>query len=255
MRWSILDVKKQQADDESCTCSEYEHELFLPDICRMKAVIQYESEVSVYYLSTRELAFKSDVTLEVDQEIPLAITYHRWKPEDIHETVTSEVRITAIGKSRGDIFLYKGQFKPESGKGMERFFDYLRQLPIGEPDAEESQDPSERRRFYRLDRVLPIMSRDIEGYRALTGNISLGGIMLLLDGGELSKGDIINLRLELDEYESKPLHFKSEVCWVVRDESDKLKVGVEFLDLDDEKKMRLTKYMDNVHKLFKWMNH
>ncbi|MHC9543125.1 MAG: PilZ domain-containing protein [Vulcanimicrobiota bacterium] len=255
MRWSILDIRNQKKNvQEDERSSRKAPELFQPDLCRMKTLIQSDKEVAVYYLSTEEIAFKTDVVLQVGQKTPLTINYHRWKPIDAHEKVDSVVTITATGKAQGGAFLYKGQFRPDNGFAMKTFFDYLRQISSGITDDDREQDSENRRRSIRLDRVLPIMSKEIEGFKALTENISLGGAMLLCSGGRISRGDIINLRLDLDEYEALPLQFKAEVCWVVPDESNKMKVGVEFLDLDETKKERLTKYIENVQKLSRWMN-
>lgn len=255
MRWSILDIRNQKKNvQEDERSSREAPELFQTDLCRMKTFIQSDKEVTVYYLSTEEVAFKTDVVLEVGQKTPLTITYHRWEPIDVHEKVDSAVIITAMGKAQGGTFLYKGRFRPDNDPAMEMFFDYLRQISGGIPVNDSEQDSDNRRRFLRLDRVLPIMSKEIEGFKALTENISLGGVMLLCSGGKISRGDIINLRLDLDEYEALPLLFKAEVCWVVPDELNKMKVGVEFLDLDETKKERLTKYIENVQKLSRWMN-
>lgn len=255
MRWSIIDTGNQKQNvREDERSSREAMELFQPDLCRMKTVIQYDKEVTVYFLSTEEVAFKTDVVLEVGQETPLAITYYRLKPIEVNEKVDSAVKITATGKAQGGTFLYKGQFKSDNDSAMETFFDYLRQISSGIPVDDREQDSENRRRSLRLDRVLPIMSKEIEGFKALTENISLGGVMLLCSGGKINRGDIINLRLDLDEYEALPLQFKAEVCWVVPGKSNKMKVGVEFLDLDETKRERLTQYIENVQKLSRWIN-
>lgn len=255
MRWSILDIRNQRnIAQEGNSSSRQAPELFQPDLCRMKTSIQCDKEVAIYYLSTEEAAFKADVVLKVGQVIPLTISYHRWKPEDLYEKVNSSLIITATGKAEGGMFLYKGRFNCYNDPALEMFFDYLRQISGGTAGDDSEQRSDNRRRFLRLDRVLPIMSKEIEGFKALTENISLGGVMLICSNGRISRGDIINLRLDLDEYEALPLQFKAEVCWVIPEESNKMKVGVEFLDLDETKKERLTQYIESVHKLSRWMN-
>ncbi len=256
MRWSIFNITKQKKNTQDGKGAfGAAPELFLPDLCRMKAVINSGKEVAIYYLSTEEVAFKTDVAIETDQDVPFSITYHRWKPNDVYETLDSAVNINAGGKAEGGTFLYKGQFKPCNDPALERFFDYLRHLSGGKPVEDVQQDADNRRKYFRLDRVLPIMSKDIEGFKALTENISIGGVTLICTGGEVHRGDIIDLRLDLDEYEAIPLNFKAKVCWVVQEDSNKTRVGVEFLDLDEFKRERLSNYIENVQKLFKLINH
>jgi hypothetical protein len=70
----------------------------------------------------------------------------------------------------------------------------------------------EKRAEPRLQRVMGIMSPDIQGFKALTWDTSLTGVRLTLNQ-EFAPGRPIKLRLELDDHRIPPLDLQGMVLW------------------------------------------
>jgi uncharacterized protein (TIGR02266 family) len=111
----------------------------------------------------------------------------------------------------------------------------------------------EKRKFVRLDvRVkveYQIVPSTQDKIRSFTKNLSQGGICLFLDS-DLEKDTLLDLKLSIPE-QSQPILATGKVVWVdsfrVGDsEGDHLEAGIEFVDIFDEDRAKIAKYVFGV---------
>ncbi len=219
-------------------------ERFSLEFIKINAVIPPDHELLVHYIARDELIFKCSVDLGESQATTVHILYHPIKSRGTTEEFDTPVRIIEKGKLSDTRFLYKTQFVNED-RALKNFFQYLKD--VESTQLAELVDYHDRRTHYRLNRRLPVVCRDFNGYKGLTRNISCGGLQVTCGGG-IKKGEVIEMRLELDDYHADPIVLIGEVCWVVEDDVDGVRVGLRFLELTDEQREMLKSYISSIRK-------
>ncbi len=74
----------------------------------------------------------------------------------------------------------------------------------------------DRRTTPRIERTVRVMSPQIEGYSAMTRDVSMEGLCLVL-GQVVSVGSTIQLEIDLDSASDQPLRLELETRWVAPD--------------------------------------
>lgn len=98
------------------------------------------------------------------------------------------------------------------------------------------------REYVRINRQISVISSDIPGYKAVTNDISVGGVKLTLSRPIL-KGKIIKISLDL-EVSNKPFDLEAEVMWVKEIEPNKkYEAGLRFIYYNLEQQQNIEKYI------------
>jgi len=98
------------------------------------------------------------------------------------------------------------------------------------------------REYVRINRQISVISSDIPGYKAVTNDISVGGVKLTLSRPIL-KGKIIKISLDL-EVSNKPFDLEAEVMWVKEIEPNKkYEAGLRFIYSNPEQQQNIEKYI------------
>lgn len=246
MRWQLVDVTKGGSEMPGSRKESF-LEVYSLDLCETEGFISPETSISIYYISSEELAFKSRSSLLLGEEYPLEISYCQKKHKGQPDRVQTRILVVAEGKAPEGYWLYKAEFSRSAGPEIQHFFKFLKNLVEETAAADQkAQDEADRRRGMRILRALSVLSKDLSGFKVITTNISEGGIMFIMSGGDINKGDMIRLRLELDDYLSDPMYVKAEVCWVDASDPENLKVGVEFRELNESQQKVISNYITDV---------
>ncbi|MBU1122465.1 MAG: PilZ domain-containing protein [Candidatus Omnitrophota bacterium] len=111
----------------------------------------------------------------------------------------------------------------------------------------------ERRKFIRLNANVVVQWKKVDkenaaiGDTAVSKNVSVGGISLILYDEKLEIGDIINLEIQLPQEEN--VFAKGKVVWINEFEimgqvnKKRYDVGVEFVDIKELDSNRIKKYV------------
>lgn len=244
MLWKIL---RRGKEEKGKAKGKKTSESFSLEFCKIDAVIPPDVECIVNYISNKEIIFKSPADLPEESQIPFRITYYPMQPVKGSSSVTLDapLRILKKGQLAVSKFLYKAEYTKMSDGGLKRFFKYL--LEVEKTQISKLVDYRDRREHFRVNRVLPVFSKNIRDYKCLTKNISTGGIMLACSEG-IKKGDVLSLRLELDDYSTDAIQVNGEVCWVEDEKPGSISIGIKFLDIGDEERALLGKYIGSIRK-------
>jgi len=199
-------------------------------------------------VTSEDLIFKSPLELDEGSETTLEITYFPIKAQKDTPTNTVEARVKLLKKGQlaREWFLYKARYVDEKDAELKKFFKYLKQIEATQ--LEKLVDYHDRREHFRINRVLPVFSKHLREYKCLTKNISSGGIMLACSGG-VKKGDVLSIRLELDDYsQEEPLNLEAEVCWIEDSTPHQFLIGLRFLEVGEYERSVLTDYIDSIKK-------
>lgn len=101
--------------------------------------------------------------------------------------------------------------------------------------------PSERRRFERVKLNVPIKLDSVTSFDAETRDVSTGGVFVTLED-ILPVGSLVDLEFQIPGADR---HFKvlGEVRWS-QEERGAAGLGIEFLNLDDERRAELAEVVD-----------
>lgn len=241
MLWRIINVVKGTEGKGKKT-----KESFSLEFCKIDALIPPDERVPVQYVSVEEIIFKSLQDLKEDSQIPFQITYYPLKPPKAPgETIQTSLTLVKKGQLATSKFLYKAQYSVKNDPGLKKFFKYLKE--IEDLQLDKKVDYHDRRIHFRINRILPVFSKDIKEFKCLTRNLSTGGAMLACAGG-VKKGDVISMRLELDDYSEDALLLTGEVCWVEDSIPTQIQVGIRFLDVPEHEQKVLHKYIESIKK-------
>jgi len=221
---------------------------FSLDFCKIDALIPPDSPIVISHLTRENIIFKADVNLKEDNNTTIIINYHPIKKKSIFETFDAEINIINKGQLAEKKYLYKARFVNDNSQDIRKFYQYLKD--VESTQLKELVDYHDRREYYRLNRILPLVSKSLTGYKALTKNLSCGGLQFTCGGG-IKKGDVIQLKLDLDDYHADPIPLKGEVLWVDESMPGETRVGLRFLELEDEQKKMLYDYIEGVRKIIK----
>lgn len=115
----------------------------------------------------------------------------------------------------------------------------------------------EKRRFVRLDVRVNVEYEIVQApeakFKSFTKNLSQGGICLFLDSF-LKKDTLLDLKLHIPE-RSKPLEATGKIVWIEtfkigdKDAKEHFEAGVEFVDISDDDKNMIAKYVFGVLRL------
>lgn len=221
---------------------------FSLDFCKIDALIPPNFPVIIQHLTRDNIIFKSEVNLEENGNAKIVINYHPIKQKSIFETFDAEITIINKGQLAEKKYLYKARFSNENTPELRKFYQYLKD--VENTQLKELVDYHDRRGYYRLNRILPVVSKNLKGYKALTKDISCGGLQFTCGGG-IKKGDIIPLKLDLDDYHAEPLPLMGEVLWVDESMPGETRVGLRFVELSDDQKKLLYDYIEGIRKMMK----
>lgn len=221
---------------------------FTLDFCKIDALIPPDSPIIINHLTRENIIFKADVNLEENSNATIVINYHPIKKKSIFETFDSEITIINKGQLAEKRFLYKARFVNENTPELRKFYQYLND--VENTQLKELVDYHDRRGYYRLNRILPVVSKNLKGYKALTKDISCGGLQFTCSGG-IKKGDVIPLKLDLDDYHADPISLMGEVQWVDESLPGETRVGLRFVELSDDQKKLLYDYIESIRKMMK----
>ncbi|MEW6008920.1 MAG: PilZ domain-containing protein [Candidatus Omnitrophota bacterium] len=113
----------------------------------------------------------------------------------------------------------------------------------------------EQRRFPRLDvRVkveYQVLDSTQDKIKSFTKNVSQGGICLFLNSF-LDKGTLLDLKLFMPD-KKEPILATGKIAWVekfeVGDSKEEIEGGIEFINISDEDRRRIAKYIFGVSKV------
>ena len=243
MLWRIINIVKGKMDEEKGKKSK---ESFSLEFCKIDALIPPDIESSIQFISSEEIIFKSTSNLEEGGQIDFRISYHPVKPPKASlEVLDTQLKLLKKGQLGTEKFLYKAQYVNKNEPNLKKFFKYLKD--IEELQIDKKVDYHDRRVHFRVNRVLPVFSKNLKDYKCLTKNISIGGVMLACSGG-IKRGDVISLRLELDDYSQDPLQLMGEVCWVEDTQPNQIHVGIRFVEISDFETKILNNYIESIRK-------
>ncbi len=238
---------KSEPNEPEGKKSQKTKESFSLEFCKLEAGIPPDHEVVIKQVNAQEIIFKSTASLKEKEKTPFIVIYHPFEAGKVSQPV--ELLFNIIIQEKGQltekVALYKGHYLNKNEEGLKKFFQYLQKIEITQLD--KLVDYHDRRIHYRLNRILPIYSRHIKGYKALTRDISCSGANLTCGGG-VKKGDIISLQLEFDDENMVPLQLRGEVCWVDNSSPQQVCVGIKFLDLDSHEHTMINKYIVDIRR-------
>lgn len=102
----------------------------------------------------------------------------------------------------------------------------------------------DRRDSVRLPKVVRVTSGDLPGYAGMTEDISVTGSRVSTSA-PLETGEILDLKIELDDPEIPPMTIASQVCWTSRKADNTYHSGLRFQDLDPRKKKTILRYVED----------
>jgi c-di-GMP-binding flagellar brake protein YcgR len=233
--------------DPSGKKSRKTRENFSLEFIKLEAGVPPDHEVVIRQVTDTEIIFKSTASLKEKEKTPLIVIYHPFAPGKKIKPVELlfYVTITEKGQLSDTVALYKASYIDKNEPGLKHFFQYLQQIEVAQLD--KLVDYHERRIHYRLNRVLPIYSKHLKGFKGLTRDISSTGVHLSCGGG-VKKGDIISLQMEFDDETMMPLHLRGQVCWVDDSLPPQVRVGIKFLDIEEHEQKMLHKYIEDIRK-------
>jgi hypothetical protein len=220
---------------------------FSLEFCKLEAGIPPDHEVVIKQVNSEEIIFKSTAALREKEITPFIVIYHPFGGGKSLQPVELlfYIEIHEKGQISDTVALYRAYYVNKKEDGLKCFFQYLKQIEITQLD--KLVDYHERRIHFRLNRVLPVYSKHLRGYKALTKDISCSGINLTCGGG-IKKGDTISLQLEFDDDNMVPLQVKGEVCWVEDASPQQMRAGIKFLNLDQYEHHMINKYIEEIRK-------
>ncbi len=221
---------------------------FTLDFCKIDALIPPTDLISIHHITREAVIFKAGVNLEENSNTTIVINYHPIKKKNVFETFDTEITIINKGQLAEKKFLYKARFVNDSGPEIRKFFQYL--SDVENTQLKELVDYHDRREYFRLNRILPVVSKSLKGFKALTKNISCGGLQFTCGGG-IKKGDVISLKLDLDDYQADPISLMGEVQWVDESLPGETRVGLRFVELSDDQRKLLFEYIEGIRKMMK----
>ena len=116
----------------------------------------------------------------------------------------------------------------------------------------EQKGPQQERKFPRVGDTLLVsytISDDFPAEFTETYYIALGGLAMLTNA-ELNRDEAINVQLELRGDQHPVLRLRGIVRWSRYDQLlQRHRTGVAFLDVDDEQRAHLQRYIDTLHLL------
>jgi hypothetical protein len=220
-------------------------EPFSIEFCKMEALIPPNNEANISYVTKEEIIFKSAADLRDGQTFELQISYHPLKAKESTITFATVMKLTKKGQLGEKLYLYQAMYTSDNDPGLKRFFAYLKEIETTQ--ISELVDYHERRAHFRLNRVLPVVSKSFNGYKGLTKDISCGGVQVSCGGG-IRKGDVVQLRLELDDYHADPIQLTGEISWVADSNQAEVRVGIRFIEVDEETQKLLREYISSIRK-------
>jgi hypothetical protein len=232
---------------EEAKKSRKSRESFSLEFIKLEAGIPPDHEVVIKQVTDLEIIFKSTALLKENEKTPMIVIYYPFgsgkksKPIEL----LFYLMITEKGQLSDTIALYRARYIDRNEAGLKQFFQYLQQIEVAQLD--KLVDYHERRIYYRLNRVLPIYSKHIKGFKALTKDISCTGANLTCGGG-VKKGDIISLQMEFDDETMGPLPLRGQVCWVDESTAPQVRVGIKFLNLEEHEHSILNKYIEDIRR-------
>jgi hypothetical protein len=102
----------------------------------------------------------------------------------------------------------------------------------------------EKRSEPRLQRAMGIMSPDVNGFKALTWDLSMTGIRIAVNQ-DLPVGKTVRLRLELDDHRIPPLDLQAEILWSKAVPSKGFWAGARLINVPEKTTAIFQKFLDN----------
>jgi len=238
---------KSDQNEQSGKKHQKTRESFSLEFCKLEAGIPPDHEAVIKQVNGREIIFKSTATLKEKEKTPFIVIYHPFEAGKVsqQEELLFYIIIQEKGQLTENVALYRAHYMDRNEEGLKKFFQYMQKIEITQLD--KLVDYHDRRIHYRLNRVLPIYSRHLKGYKALTKDISCSGANVTCGGG-VKKGDIISLQLEFDDENMVPLQLRGEICWVDDSSLQQVRAGIRFLDLDKHEHTMIQKYIEDIRK-------
>ncbi|MDQ7821514.1 MAG: PilZ domain-containing protein [Candidatus Eremiobacteraeota bacterium] len=244
MFWRIVDFVKGRQEKQEKQKSQ---ELFSLEFCKISAIVPPDIEALVQHITRTDIIFKTRAEFKEGEVTPLRIIYHPIEAKGGEEVFATPVKISKKGQLAAQRFLYQASYEGTENAGLKKFFKYLKSIESAQIST--LVDYHDRRRHYRLNRVLPVVSKHLKGFKALTRDISSTGLRIACDSGtSVKKGDIISIRLELDDYGTEPLQLNAEICWVADSDPDRMQLGLRFINLTEDEMGVLSCYLEAIRK-------
>lgn len=113
----------------------------------------------------------------------------------------------------------------------------------------------DKRHFSRLDVQVKVEYQILDSaqdkMKSFTKNVSQGGICLFLNSF-LDKGTLLDLKLFLPD-KKEPIHAAGKIVWIekfeIGDSKEELEAGIEFIDIADDDRHRIDKYIFGILKI------
>lgn len=102
----------------------------------------------------------------------------------------------------------------------------------------------ERRREFRLEISLPVISEEIAGKKAKTEDISLNGARILMDG-PLTVGDHIGVKIHFNDVTVSTLDLRGQVQWCAPTRKGKYHCGIRFFMIEKAEKVKIKRFIEN----------
>jgi hypothetical protein len=100
----------------------------------------------------------------------------------------------------------------------------------------------------RANRSFKVISRDLQRFKALCGDISSSGIKLIAEE-QIEKGKQLELDLDFDDFRFPKVRFKAEVVWCKPRDETTWWVGMRFIDMQDQEHRLLETYVAFVSRM------
>jgi c-di-GMP-binding flagellar brake protein YcgR len=241
----ILEIVSGKSDAKK---GKKQAQCFSLDFCKIDALVPPNSPISIQHITRDDVIFKAGIDLEENRDVTIVINYHPIRKKNIFETFDTRILIVNKGQLAEKKYLYKAKFASENDQSLRKFYQYLKD--VESTQLQELVDYHDRRECFRLNRILPVVSKSLKGYKALTKNISCGGLQFTCGGG-IKKGDVISLKLDLDDYHADPISLTGEVQWVDESMPGEARVGLKFIELSNDQKKLLYDYIEGIRKIMK----
>ena len=102
----------------------------------------------------------------------------------------------------------------------------------------------ERRKEFRYDCKIRVISDDIKGQVATTEDISLNGARITVNS-ELTRGNYITTEFRFGEPTIKDLTLRSEVKWCSPTKGKKFHCGLRFISIEKREKVEIKRFIQN----------
>jgi hypothetical protein len=186
------------------------------------------SDVEIVSLRGTVLTFRSTARLSLQGELEVRLP----------DGAAARVRPGEARSLGSGLFEYAA----DVGEAPDDFIESIVELLKGGEEGPPSRE-NEQRSHARESCSFQVISRDLEGFKALSADVSRVGIRIVTRE-KLKKGRHLDLRLEFDDEAFPPLQCGAEVMWS-RVHASGFSAGLRFLDMTAEQHALIERY--NVH--------